>query len=56
MEEAAGCDAETAGRLLEEAGSVKVAIVMGKLGVERGEAEDRLAVAGGRLREALRSC
>ena len=51
--EAAGCDAETAGRLLAEAGSVKAAILMGRLGVGLAEAERRLGLSGGRLREAL---
>lgn len=43
-----------AAQLLEEAGgSVRTAIVMGKLGILRVEAERRLAVCGGRVREAL---
>ncbi len=50
---AVGCTAEEAGRLLREGGSVKVGIAMGVLGVERAEAERRLAAAGGRLGEAL---
>ena len=51
---AVGCDAETAARLLTESGSdVKVAIVMGKMGVEREAAVERLAKAGGILSDAL---
>lgn len=39
--------------LLQQAGAVKTAIVMARLGVERGEAEVRLAAARGRLRAVL---
>ena len=39
--------------LLDEAGSVKTAIVMQRLGLARAEAEARLAQAKGRLRQAL---
>ncbi|HTV06958.1 MAG TPA: N-acetylmuramic acid 6-phosphate etherase [Acidobacteriaceae bacterium] len=39
--------------LLESAGSVKTAIVMAKLKIDRGAAEKRLAGAQGRLRTAL---
>ncbi len=39
--------------LLEEAGSVKTAIVMEKLGVDRTRAEACLQASGGRLREAI---
>jgi N-acetylmuramic acid 6-phosphate etherase len=49
----AGIDAGAASALLEEAGSVKAAIVMAKLGLSREEAEHRLAGAKGRLRDAL---
>lgn len=42
-----------AAALFESAGSVKVAVVMGKLGVSRSEAEQRLAESRGRLRPAL---
>ncbi len=43
-----------AGELLQEAGGdVKLAILVGKLGVTRQEAMDRLARVGGRLSEAL---
>jgi N-acetylmuramic acid 6-phosphate etherase len=44
---------EEAGRLLEESGSVRAAVIMHKLGVSRTEAEQRLAEAGGSLRAAL---
>jgi N-acetylmuramic acid 6-phosphate etherase len=44
--------AEASG-LLETAGSVRIAIVMHKLGVTRSEAETRLTAAKGRLRRAL---
>ena len=48
------CDAETAAKLLEEAGdSVKTAIVMQKRGLSRDEAETRLAAAHGVLARAL---
>jgi N-acetylmuramic acid 6-phosphate etherase len=51
---AVGCDAQTAERLLKDSESdVKAAIVMGKLGVDRGAAQARLADAGGVLRRAL---
>jgi N-acetylmuramic acid 6-phosphate etherase len=44
---------EEAGRLLEEGGSVRVAVLMHKLGLSRWEADQRLAAAGGSLRAAL---
>jgi N-acetylmuramic acid 6-phosphate etherase len=44
---------DEASRLLSVAGSVRVAILMHKLGIARGEAEARLAGANGRLRVAL---
>ena len=51
---ALGSDGETAARLLTESGmDVKVAIVMGKLGVGREEAVELLAEAGGVLAGAL---
>jgi N-acetylmuramic acid 6-phosphate etherase len=54
--EAVGCDMATATRLLEGSGKdVKVAIVMGKLSLDREAAEERLAVAHGVLRAALGS-
>lgn len=52
--QAAGVSYERAGELLEAAGnSVRIAIVMAKTGVEREEAERRLAAAGGRISKAL---
>jgi N-acetylmuramic acid 6-phosphate etherase len=42
-----------AAQLLAEAGSVKAAIVMHRLGLTRADAEARLAAAQGRLRDAL---
>jgi N-acetylmuramic acid 6-phosphate etherase len=51
---AVGCDMETAARLLVASGSdVKVAIVMGRLGVGREAAEERLEAVGGILAGAL---
>ena len=50
----AGVSPQEAARLLEASGlSVRTAIVMGKLGLSRDEAESRLAAASGRLRDAL---
>jgi N-acetylmuramic acid 6-phosphate etherase len=47
---------ERAGELLAEAGGgVRVAILMARLALDRGAAEARLAAAGGRLSEALKS-
>lgn len=51
---ATGCDAATAAGLLQEAGSVKTAVVMRRLGLAREQAEAKLAAANGRLRDALR--
>jgi N-acetylmuramic acid 6-phosphate etherase len=51
---ACGCDRETAASLLKEAGGVKAAVVMQKLGIGREQAEQRLARQGGRLAEVLR--
>jgi N-acetylmuramic acid 6-phosphate etherase len=52
--QAAGVDAAAAAELLDAAGgSVKAAIVMGRLGVSRQEADRRLEAAGGRMSEAL---
>ncbi len=42
-----------AAQLLEQAGSVKTAVVMQELGLSRPEAEARLRAASGRLRDAL---
>ena len=52
--QAAGVSDERAGELLEQAGkSVRTAILMGKTGVSREEAEQRLRAAGGRISRAL---
>jgi N-acetylmuramic acid 6-phosphate etherase len=52
--EATGVSYREAGVLLERAGgSVKAAIVMARLGLEREQAEVRLAAAGGRIAVAL---
>jgi N-acetylmuramic acid 6-phosphate etherase len=48
-----GLDRESAGSLLVEAGSVKTAVVMAKLGLAREAAEERLGDAKGHLRRAL---
>ena len=48
-----GCDPGTAARLLREAGSVKVAIVMQQLGLPYAAASARLKHSKGVLREAL---
>jgi N-acetylmuramic acid 6-phosphate etherase len=50
---ATGADYDEAGELLHQGGSVRAAIVMKKLGVDRNEAERRLAAANGKLRVAL---
>jgi len=50
---AAGASYDEAGDLLGQGGSVRAAIIMKKLGVDRAEAERRLAAANGRLRVAL---
>jgi N-acetylmuramic acid 6-phosphate etherase len=49
----AGVSYDEASALLDVAGSVRVAIVMHKLGLSRTDAEGRLAAAKGRLRAAL---
>ena len=47
---------ERAGELLRDAsGDVKVAILMGRLAMDRAGAEARLAAAGGRISEALKA-
>jgi N-acetylmuramic acid 6-phosphate etherase len=52
--QAAGVPLDDAAGVLDAAGgNVKAAIVMGRLGVDRPEAERRLAAAGGRVSEAL---
>jgi N-acetylmuramic acid 6-phosphate etherase len=48
-----GLPYDEAANLLDEAGSVKTAIVMQRLKLSRADAEARLAQARGRLREAL---
>lgn len=50
---ATGLQPGEAASLLEQAGSVRVAILMRKLGLPREDAEARLKAAGGRLRAAL---
>ncbi len=55
ISEATGCDQATAARLLDEAGSVKTAIAMLKLKLNRSEAEARLAQVHGKLGELLRA-
>ena len=49
----AGVSYDEASRLLSAGGSVRVAILMHRLGLARGEAERKLAEAKGRLRTAL---
>jgi len=44
---------EQAARLLDLGGSVRVAVIMHRLKLDRMEAEGRLAASGGRLRDAL---
>ena len=51
--EATGVDRATAAKLLEEGGSVKVAIAMQKLRLDRGSAEAKLKAAAGSLARAL---
>ena len=51
---ATGVDEDTAGSLLESAnGSIKVAVLMARLGIGAEEARQRLEVTGGRLSAAL---
>jgi N-acetylmuramic acid 6-phosphate etherase len=52
---ATGVDAATAARLLEEGGSVKTAIAMQKLSLDRPAAEAKLKAAKGKLSAALSS-
>ena len=53
--EAGGIDRERAEALLEASGgTVKTAIVMGRLGIAREAAEERLRATGGRVSEALK--
>jgi N-acetylmuramic acid 6-phosphate etherase len=51
---ATGIDQTAAANLLQEAGSVKTAIVMGRLSLDRATAEARLAKNKGRLADALK--
>jgi N-acetylmuramic acid 6-phosphate etherase len=51
--EATGVDRETAAKLLEEGGSVKVAIAMQKLGLDKTAATAKLEAVGGSLARAL---
>jgi N-acetylmuramic acid 6-phosphate etherase len=54
--EAAGIDEPRAAEFLARSGgTVKVAILMARLGLGRREAETRLAAAGGRISEALKN-
>jgi N-acetylmuramic acid 6-phosphate (MurNAc-6-P) etherase len=49
-----GSGPERAAELLEAAGKdVRTAIVMGRLGINREQARERLAAAGGRIAQAL---
>jgi N-acetylmuramic acid 6-phosphate etherase len=50
----AGVSYDEASRLLSTAGSVRVAVLMHKLGLSRSQAEAKLAAAKGRLRVALK--
>jgi len=50
---AAETDQTTAARLLQQAGSVKAAIVMQKLSLDRAAAEAKLAASKGRLASTL---
>ncbi len=52
--DATGVDHGTAAKLLAEAGTVKLAIVMQKLSLDRNAAEEKLAAANGRLSAALK--
>lgn len=51
---ATGFEKERAAELLEAGSSVKIAIVMGKLGISREAAQERLSAHKGRLAEALK--
>jgi N-acetylmuramic acid 6-phosphate etherase len=51
--DATGCTRERAAALLQEAGAVKIAIVMEKLGIPRAEAEAKLHANKGHLRHTL---
>jgi N-acetylmuramic acid 6-phosphate etherase len=49
-----GLTYEAAAELMNDARSVKTAVVMNKMKLNRGEAEARLAATGGRLKQAMR--
>jgi N-acetylmuramic acid 6-phosphate etherase len=51
--EITGLGYDAAAQLLQRAGSVKTAVVMDRLGLDRPHADSRLAAAHGRLRDAL---
>jgi N-acetylmuramic acid 6-phosphate etherase len=51
--EATGVDRAAAAKLLKEAGSVKTAIAMQKLGLDRASAEEKIKASGGSLARAL---
>jgi N-acetylmuramic acid 6-phosphate etherase len=51
---ATGIDQPAAAELLQKSGSVKIAIVMQKLALDRTAAEAKLAAANGKLAAALR--
>jgi N-acetylmuramic acid 6-phosphate etherase len=53
IEAACQIDSETAAKLLANAGSPKIAILMHELGIVRKDAEEQLRIAGGNLRRAL---
>lgn len=53
LTELTGIDAAAAAELLKKAESLKTAIVMARLNVEKQEAEDRVASAKGRIAEAI---
>jgi N-acetylmuramic acid 6-phosphate etherase len=53
--EATGCDQPAAARLLTDAGSVKTAIVMRKLGLNQRDAEARIFAVRGKLGALLRT-
>lgn len=53
VRDAAGVPDDTAGALLMEAGDVRTAILMGKKGISKDDAQRRLAEAGGSIGQAL---
>lgn len=56
ISEASQVSYERAGELLEEGGTVRTAIIMARTGLNRDQAESRLAAAGGRVAVALGEC